>query len=146
MALFTWKEIIRVRTGELTRAAQINIWRDADALGLVEKANTDDMLTWTRDGDDLVAAHATRSIEVCVEGVWTLVEGERNVTLPDGDVITLAFPMRAALFGALPKSLANPWIKAAIDENGGLHDALFFASSLVTITPASNGTPPASAS
>ena len=148
MPLITWKDKVRVRVGELTRAGQFDLWRAAEQNGLINVDNGETTIHWSRECDNLVAAVATRLIEVCEGGAWKpLTSGDTYALQIDDDLTsTLHFPMRAADFDDLPKSLANPWIQAAIQENGGLHDALFFVSSLVTFTTENNETPPVSAS
>jgi len=146
MATIEWKAVIRVRVGELTRTGQFDLWRAVQDSGLLDLSQQEQVLNWTRGGDELVAAQATRSVEVCEDGVWRALRGESATVLVDDEPVTVGFPFTPALFGDLPKSLANPWIRAALDVNGGLHDALFFVSSLVTITNNGSETPPADAS
>lgn len=144
MPTITWKDKVRVRVGELTRAGQFDLWRAAEQSGLIDDGETEIVVKWSALGDNLVAVHATRSIDVCDGDEWRRLSVGESCTLQldEGDEIKLHFPMTEAAFDALPKSLANPWIETAIDENGGLHNALFFASSLVKPTNGRSETQP----
>lgn len=148
MPLITWKDKVRVRVGELTRAGQFDLWRAAQENGLIDEDKSENVIRWSRESDNLVAAVSTRMIEICDGDIWRqLTIGESYALLVDDEeTVTLRFPMQAADFDALPMSLANPWILAAISENGGLHDALFFVSSLVTFTTETSVTLPANES
>lgn len=147
MPTITWKDKVRVRVGELTRAGQFDLWREAGEAGLIDVSPDADeavKINWSRTGDNLMAVVATRSIEVYEGDQWRRLEtGETyKLLIDDDETVEISFPMRIESFNALPKSLANTWIQTAIDLNGGLHDALFFGSSLVTFTTVNSETPP----
>lgn len=148
MPLITWKDKVRVRVGELTRAGQFDLWRAAEQAGLLDEKNGETEIRWSRAGDDLIGSVATRSIEICDGNGWRPLEAGETYNLPieDDETVLISHPMKPAYFDSLPASLANPWLKAALDANGGLHDALFFVSSLVTFTTPNSETPPVSES
>lgn len=109
MASFVWKDQIKVTVGELSRADQLDLWREITDRNL---SDLEAVLQNERIGE-LIAVKATRAVEALQK---TEVEFS---------------PLTVEAFNRLPMSLANEWIKAAMVENGGLAAVLSFPSASV---------------
>lgn len=117
MATFTWKEKLTVTVGEMSRTQGIDCARQFDLLAKVYTDYNELM----RESDALVVINAPVTIR---SGDKVLSEGEYDIRLPDEKVISLVLPLTRDSFYALPMSLSEAWINAAVTENGWFIDTL----------------------
>lgn len=153
MPVVEWNGQVKITVGELTRAGQLDLfvwWHEWSQ----QRQRTDETLDWLYntehfiETDAMVAAAATRKIEVCQAGQWvTLDNAPQTIETVDGDVFTLTFPPTYAQINTCPRSLGDQWIEAATQKNGGINANLTFFTSWTAMSgkttsePESDATP-----
>lgn len=132
MASFEWEGLIRVTIGSLSRADQVDLWRIYQESGWEERDQTSpfDRASGLMATDAMVAALATRKIEICKNGKWQLLKDKATIE-HDGDLIELSFPPTYEQINQYPRSLGDQWIEVSAERNGGLHNNLSFFSSVL---------------
>lgn len=125
MATFTWNGLT-VSVGEMSRAAALTCARQfGDAATIF--TDFDDLMY---EGNLLVVLHAP--VLVKFEGAL-LDKGQRELHFED-ETLTLVLPPTRESFNALPMSLTQAWIDAAVRANGWFVDTLKKALSLASPT------------
>ncbi len=135
MSVIEWEGEVRVHVGEISRAGQLDLWVMYAGSTWFEndKADSDlDNVRRVMETDSMVAAAATRRIEICKKGKWvTLPDGKsETIQSEDGDVFTLSSPPTYEQVNACPRRLGDAWVKEAVERNGGLSLNLNFFTSL----------------
>lgn len=131
MASFEWQGLIRITIGSISRADQVDLWRVYEQSEWSERDRSDnvDRMRGIMDTDAMVAAVATRKIEICKNGKWQALKDKATIE-HDGDVIELSFPPTYEQINQYPRSLGDQWIELSAERNGGIHSHLRFFSSV----------------
>lgn len=141
MTTFEYKDKLRVTVGELTRAQQLQFWKDGHLVkNQTENDGSNGMLA-TALLEDSVTVLCTTAIEVNNGGKWKSISTPMQVEL-NGTEYELSYPMTLERYRQLPASLVNQWASRAIELNGDVTQVLFLASLTLTATP--NGSKEAS--
>lgn len=135
MAVIEWDNQVRVHVGYISRAGQLDLWvmYAGSAWFENDKADSDlDNVRRVMETDSMVAAAATRRIEICKKGKWVALPDGKSETIQSegGDVFTLSFPPTYEQVNACPRRLGDEWVKEAVERNGGLSLNLNFFTSL----------------
>ena len=145
MAVFEWNGLVRITVGEISRAGQLDLWVMYSESEWHEK-KTLTGVDYTRqltETDAMVAAAATRKIEVCKGGKWVTLnpDDKHTVITPDGDSFELSYPVPYATINTCPRSLGDQWIEASVERNGGFNHNMTFFSSLTLTNGKTNSEP-----
>lgn len=127
MATFIWRDVLTVTVGEMSRTKAIECCQQFDLLASIY-TNPDDLLAET---DVLCAISAPTTIKIRGE-VFT--DGERIITLDEGESVRLKLPLDRETFMALPMSITQAWVSAAVSSNSWLVDVLKKVFSLASET------------
>ena len=142
MAVVVWKDKVKIVVGELTRRAELQMANEVERIvaALPDDATPEQ---FAASLDELVAVLATRSIQVCIDGVWLPVDAghARTVDLGEGDTFTLNFPPVAAEMASLPGSLYEQWLNAAANENTRVQDRFLAAITGLASTTSTSAPP-----
>lgn len=132
MKTFEYQDVLRVTVGQLTRAQQLDFWRDGHLIinsaesEKSENGASNNMLT-NLLLEDSVTVLCTTKIEVCKDGKWKPVSKPVKVSL-NGEDYEVSHPMTLDRYRQLPMSLTNRWSENAIALNGDVSQVLFLAS------------------
>jgi hypothetical protein len=153
MPVIEYKGVLKITVGMVNRAAQIDlftVFQESEWQG--EDIQAMDNLRFVQRimaTDAMVAAIATRKIEVCKKGKWVALEDGQTHTiiLPDGDELDIAYPPTYEQINHVPKDLGDEWVKAAVERNGSFsaNMNLFLSVSVgsgMTNSVAASGEPP----
>lgn len=121
MSEFIWKDSIKVVTREITRGEQFDIYNEVRRLGLLENVTLDTAIQNDERIAELIAVQATVDAYYSDNGLWK----------QQPDVLGIPLPITAEGLNALPKSLANGWIEAAIRDNEDVLSVMSFPSASV---------------
>ncbi len=146
MAVIEWEGEVRVHVGEISRAGQLDLWvmYAGSAWFENDKADSDlDNVRRVMETDSMVAAAATRRVEICKKGKWvTLAHGKsETIQSEGGDVFTIGFPPTYEQVNACPRRLGDGWVEEAVERNGGLSLNLNFFTSLTLANGKVNSDP-----
>lgn len=127
MATFTWKDTLTITVGEMSRTRALECTRHFDAIlplftteaGL----RVDDLLG---ELDLLMIVYAPATVRHKND---ILTDGEHVFQVED-EMIKLSLPLDRDRVNALPMSLSQAWVSAAVRSNDWLVQALKNASSL----------------
>jgi hypothetical protein len=136
MAVFLWRERLKLVVTEMSRTAALDCARD---FGSFLDGSGHEQAAVSGEIDYLFAAHAP--CKLFWDGAL-LEAGTHTLTLDADDSLTLTVPLTRAGFNALPVSLAQGWAAAAEAANGWLMD--FLAARLSAMVANANGSSPAS--
>lgn len=145
MPVFEWQGVIRVTVGELSRAAQFDLWTMFTQSEWFNDTTEDATRNAIRimDTDAMVTAVATRKVEVCKKGKWVEVQSGETVTVvtPDGDEFPVSYPVAYQQINAAPRSLGDMWVRYGTERNGGLTANMTFFTSLTLTSGKTNSAP-----
>lgn len=127
MQTFTWRDILTVSVGEMNRAQGLDCARHFEIL----KGAMPSVETLLHEADMLVCLYAPAVVTLRGE---ILADGERVIDLEEHETLRLALPLTRDVFLALPMSLTEQWIAAAVTSNDWFVDALKKALSLALET------------
>lgn len=145
MPVFEWQGVIRITIGELSRAAQFDLWAMYTQSEWYNDTTEDNTRNGVRlmDTDAMVTAVATRKIEVCKKGKWVEVEAGETVTVitPDSDEFPVSYPVTYQQINTAPRSLGDLWVRYGTERNGGLTANMTFFTSLTLTNGKTNSVP-----
>lgn len=145
MPVFEWQGVIRVTVGELSRAAQFDLWTMFTQSEWFNDTTEDATRNAIRimDTDAMVTAVATRKVEVCKKGKWVEVQSGETVTVAtsDGDEFPVSYPVAYQQINAAPRSLGDMWVRYGTERNGGLTANMTFFTSLTLTSGKTNSAP-----
>lgn len=121
MSEFVWKDSIKIVVREITRGEQFDIVNDVRRLGLLENITMENAIQNDERIAELITARATVAVYDCEKNKWK----------PATEVMGIPLPITPEGFNALPKSLANGWIEAAIRDNEDVLSVMSFPSASV---------------
>lgn len=121
---FIWRDKLTVIISEMSRAAALDCARDIDEIPITD---TSDEITRAIEGHVMRYAPTT----VIVDG-QVYKSGPVKVEYAEGESLEFSLPLTGATLNALPRTLANTWIEAALEENMWVVDDLKNALSRVT--------------
>lgn len=137
MAEFIWKDKIKVVTREWTRGELMEFWGMLVPGGRFRPMmEADGIAAIPGDEQAMEYLAATCTAAVYIQNG----KGWKEVTQPvDVEGIHLETPVQPEHFAAMPMSLVDHWIEAAIKENGTLAALLNFTSRRVLATTGTTG-------
>ena len=121
MSEFIWKDSIKIIVREITRGEQFDIANDVRRLGLLENITMENAIQNDERIAELITARATVAVYDCEKNKWKAAT----------EVMGIPLPITPEGFNALPKSLANGWIEAAIRDNEDVLSVMSFPSASV---------------
>jgi hypothetical protein len=116
-----WKDQIKVTVREITRGEQFDIFNEVRRLGLLDNVTMENAIQNDERIAELIAVRSTVAVYDCDKNKWKTAESVMGVPLP----------ITPEGFNALPKSLANGWIEAAIRDNEDVLSVMSFPSASV---------------
>ncbi len=111
MSEFVWRDQYRIICEEISRADQFSLWRDVQKLPSESDATIANEIF-----AEVLTIYSTVAVYEKFNGNWEAVNGDSRVSLP----------ITSERLRALPRTLANGWIKAALEENGSVFESLDF--------------------
>lgn len=125
---FTWREILTVTVGEMSRTRALECTRHFDAISplFTEKDGTIRYNELMSEFDLLAVMYAPSTVKLKGEVIG---EGEQTIRYDD-ESFRLVLPLTREIVVALPMSLCQAWIGAAVEANGWIVDTLKKAWSL----------------
>lgn len=138
MAVFTWREVITIRVGEMSRASAFDCIDAFDTL-IKSGLSADRIIP---QSEAYIAMYAPCAVKLRDQTFSS--EGTHTFDYVDekghAQSITIELPISSATyFNTLPMSLTQLWVAAAVEENGWLNDLAKKDSPLTDMPPSVTG-------
>lgn len=145
MAAMEWNGKVKVAVAELSRGAQLQLWRDIADITSDDQA---DDVTQVRLINDTITQQATRAVFVCEDGEWRKIANGETIEFEVDDApYSITLPITSENLDELPFSLAKQWGDAAAEANAHLRQLLFLSEEATkTGTPSTTTSEPPSGS
>lgn len=142
MAQITWQDKVRVTVSPLTRADKLDIFKAfrQEQLAVVNFEDDIQFVEYQLHTDELVAVKATRLIEICKGGKWVAVKSETTLEY-EGMALIFSPDLTPDMLRHYPADLADQWVEAATEINGGINSAMSFFTSLRLTSGKTNSEP-----
>jgi len=126
MTTFTWRDTLTVSVGEMSRAQGLDCARNFELLARVYPDYEQLLLA----SDVLFVKYAPSVVKF---GPDVLGNGAHKIEI-GGEPVTLELPLTEQGFNALPITLCQAWVSAALTSNGWLIEHLKKVISLIPVT------------
>lgn len=144
MAVIEWEGEVRLTIGYISRADQLDlfaVFNQSEWLDLKPPDNKmQEGLYMTRrlmETDAMVAAVATKRIEICKGGKWLALKAGKAYTIKDTD-IQISFPPTYQMINDCPRQLVDLWVESAVERNGTFNANMRFFSSPIKTSGKTN--------
>lgn len=127
MSEFVWRDTYRIICEEISRANQFSFWREVQKLPPEGDATISNEMH-----AEILTIYSTVAVYEKINGNWEAVNGNSRVSLP----------MTSDRLRALPRTLANGWIRAALEENVSVFESLDFPTASLRNTQAGSAPKP----